>query len=243
MGHRHTQVQIPVLTLPTHVVRDTAPGSQPSSWFVEEYLLQKVVGQSKCVTVLTAHGGHLPPSFQGDFCGGDLETSLLTQALPGGLLPSLHGASITGLRLRASVYEINELCLRNHRTFLIFDLLQAFTGLSEPRNFSCPYLAPSPPISMNSIVLASFAPGPGKGLCLQKGPEVLAFHPGPGRQPTRASRGRAGTQAAHHTAVGGRQTSASRLGLGPSSLCLFPCGSQNGLYPKDGETAKESVGS
>lgn len=114
-------------------------------------------------------------------------------------------------------------CLRNHRTFLIFDLLQAFTGLCEPRNFSCPCLAPSPPISMNSIVLASFAPGPGKGLRLRKGPEVLAFHPGPGRQPTRASRRRAVTQAAHHTAAleGRPPPAASRPGLWPLLAVCF----------------------
>lgn len=99
---------------------------------------------------------------------------------------------------------------------------------------------------MNSSVLVSFAPDSSliSFALPPEGARSPDLSPEPGRVPTRAGGG--GGRDPGHTRnrpVEGRRTPPAAFGFGPSLLCLFPSCSKNGLYSKDGETAKESVGS
>lgn len=118
-------------------------------------------------------------------------------------------------------------CLRNHRTFLIFDLLQLFNSLIGAKKLGLPSL-----LSLRQhIVLVSFAARLGMGLHLQLGPEDLAFHPQLGWLP--------GEQAGGWSP--GLQRPSARWGRTSSHqscappCCLFPRRrSQDGLYPRKG---------
>lgn len=202
---------------------------------------EKAVVQTKQTPVKVpsaAQGRCSPPSFQRGFCEETWRQDFKHSLFKVGSLSSLHGGSITtGLGLRASVYEINELLSRNHRTFLIFDLLRSFTGSSEPRNFSCPTQLPLPQSLHEQHCSDFFCSWSWEGA---SPPEAAKS---PGLSPEAWLGAQKSRDPGRHSPARGRQTSSAGLGFGPSLLRLFPSCSQNCLYSKDGERAKASVGS
>lgn len=114
MEHRHTQVRISVLTLANHAVTGKAPSSPASvSSFVKEYPLYEAVVQTEQTPVKEPQGSWQPSvsplPFTGAFVGrpGDMHLNAVPQR---GVHPACMGAVFPlEFRLRASVYEINEL--------------------------------------------------------------------------------------------------------------------------------------